>query len=399
MFQPKGFEKPVGLKDLLPDAVAKLRAIQQAVISCMTTWGYREVMTPTLEYYDTVGAASATPDHKLFKLLDRKGQTLVLRPEMTAPIARVVASMMRTVKHPIRLSYHANVFRAPEEEAGRDAEFFQTGVELIGDASAEADAEVIALAVASLHAVGVADFKLSIGHLGFLNGVLQEALPGDANEQDALKSLLLQRNLVGFSDRLRHMKIDPAQSKRLNELTRLRGSVAVCDSAAKLTNDKTALAALEHLRNVWLALEDYGVTDSVMLDLTMIGDFSYYTGVVFEGYSNALGFPLCNGGRYDQLYDQFDRPAPSTGFALKANRILELWNKQAAPVEAPIVIVYDEVSRSVAFLRARELRSSCSRPVITYAVTDSDRAGFSEANLLVQFNASEVESFFGGTGK
>lgn len=149
MSKPKGFEKPAGVRDYLPYAAEKLRAIERSVLDCMSGWGYRQILTPTMEYYDTVGMASSTSDRKLFKLLNNRGTTMVLRSDMTAPIARVVASMLKEEPLPLRLSYHANVFRAIEEEAGKEAEFFQTGVELVGDDSPEADAEVVALAVAS----------------------------------------------------------------------------------------------------------------------------------------------------------------------------------------------------------------------------------------------------------
>src|SRR5690606_17937018 len=144
---PKVFEKPSGLRDYLPEAARRLRAAELRVLQCMDRWGYQQIITPTLEYYETVGAASSTASERLFKLLDNRGRTLVLRSEMTAPIARVVSSLLREEPLPLRLSHHSNVFRAIEEEAGRESEFFQTGVELVGDDSPEADAEVIALAI------------------------------------------------------------------------------------------------------------------------------------------------------------------------------------------------------------------------------------------------------------
>ena len=166
--KPKVFEKPGGVKDYLPEAVQKLRTIEWNVLACMKSWGYRQIMTPTLEYYETVGAASSIVNEKLFKLLDKRGTTLVLRSEMTAPIARVVSSLLKEEPLPLRLSHHSNVFRAIEEEAGREAEFFQTGVELVGDGTADADAEVIALAVACLKAAGVTHFKITLYHTTIL---------------------------------------------------------------------------------------------------------------------------------------------------------------------------------------------------------------------------------------
>src|SRR5262245_15089772 len=189
----------------------------------MRRWGYEQIMTPTIEYYDTVGVASATSDQKLFKLLNQRGTTIVLRSDMTAPIARVVGSLLKDQPFPLRLSYHGNVFRAFEEEGGREAEFYQTGVELVGDASPEADAEVIALAVASLQAAGVPEFKIAIGHVGFLNGLFEETLPERANDQQTLKECLLQRDHVGYRDVLRNLQLSESVRRELEGILRLRG--------------------------------------------------------------------------------------------------------------------------------------------------------------------------------
>ena len=124
MSKPKVFEKPIGVKDYLPHAVTKLRRSKRNVLACMQRWGYEQIMTPTMEYYDTVGVASSTSDQKLFKLLNQRGTTIVLRSDMTAPIARVVGSLLKEQPFPLRLSYHANVFRAFEEEAGRRSGVF-----------------------------------------------------------------------------------------------------------------------------------------------------------------------------------------------------------------------------------------------------------------------------------
>ena len=207
MSKPKVFEKPLGVKDYLPEAVTKLRNIEFRVWLVWRRWGYNQIITPTLEYYDTVGVASSTVDKKLFKLLDRKGKTLVLRSELTAPIARVVSSLIKEQAFPFRLSYHSNVFRSIEEEAGRDSEFFQTGVELIGDASSEADAEVVALAIASLQAAGVEKFKIALGHVGFLNGLFHETLDDRSDAQLSLKEHLLSRDYVGYRKRLSRLSL------------------------------------------------------------------------------------------------------------------------------------------------------------------------------------------------
>ena len=377
MSKPKVFEKPTGVKDYLPHAVAKLRRIERDVLERMRLWGYEQIMTPTLEYYDTVGVASATSDRKLFKLLNHRGTTIVLRSDMTAPIARVVSSLLKERPFPIRLSYHANVFRAFEEEAGREAEFYQTGVELVGDPSPDADAEVIALAIASLKAAGVASFKIAVGHVGFLNGLFEQKLPGRFEEQERLKACLLQRDHVGYREALRALPLEDRLRGELEGILRLRGGREACEQALRLGCGPDAEASLAHLRQVWEALEAYGVQEQVLIDLTMIGDFSYYTGMTFEGYASSLGFPVCSGGRYDNLLEQFGRPAPATGFALKTTRILEVVEDEPNP--APMTLVaYAPKARREALAAAERLREQ-GIAAVTERLDAADEAGADEA--------------------
>jgi ATP phosphoribosyltransferase regulatory subunit len=368
--KPKMFEKPTGVKDYLPEAVAKLRSIETNVLNCMERWGYSEIITPTLEFYDTVGVASSTEDRKLFKLLDRKGTTLVMRSDMTAPIARVVSSLLKQQSFPIRLSYHANIFRAIEAEAGRDAEFFQTGVELVGDASSESDAEVIALAIASLQAAGVQEFKIALGHVGFLTGLFNETLQERKDEQQGLKECLLNRDYVGYRERIKALGLSTELQNELEGILRLRGGEEICAQARQVTKDPVAQQSIAHLCQVWDVLKAYGVSEHVLIDLTMIGDFSYYTGMTFEGYAADLGFPVCSGGRYDNLLTQFGRPAPATGFALKTNRILEVISKKPTESSLRILITYKAAQRKDAFHKAQELRSQGGTKVETRLLAD-----------------------------
>jgi ATP phosphoribosyltransferase regulatory subunit len=385
--KPKVFEKPTGVKDYLPHAVAKLRGIERNVLECMRTWGYEQIITPTIEYYDTVGVASATSDQKLFKLLNQRGTTIVLRSDMTAPIARVVGSLLKDQPFPIRLSYHGNVFRAFEEEGAREAEFYQTGVELVGDSSPEADAEVIALAIASLQAAGVPSFKIAIGHVGFLNGLFEETLPGRESEQEALKACLLKRDHVGYRDILRKLLIDAAWQQELEHILRLRGGQEVCNQALELSANEDAQAAIRHLCAVWDVLEAYGVQEHVLIDLTMIGDFSYYTGMTFEGYASHLGFPVCSGGRYDNLLAQFGRPAQATGFALKTTRILEVV-EDAIKAPGKTLVLYESGQRHAALAEAERLRK------IGYAAVTELLTNVSEDELLMVRHTAMVTDTF-----
>ncbi|EGG31549.1 ATP phosphoribosyltransferase regulatory subunit [Paenibacillus sp. HGF5] len=370
MSKPKGFEKPAGVRDYLPHAVTKLRRIEREVLACMDRWGYRQIMTPTMEYYDTVGVASSTSDQKLFKLLNKRGTTMVLRSDLTAPIARVMSSLLKDEPLPVRLSYHANVFRAIEEEAGREAEFFQTGVELVGDDTPEADAEVIALAIESLKAAGVEKFKIAMGHMGYLNGLLQEVLPDRTEDQESLKQDLLNRDYVGYRNTIASLSLTEVQQDQLEGILKLRGGREIAGQALEISSNELARASIEHLSKVWEVLEAYDVSRHVLFDLTMLGDFSYYTGMTFEGYAAELGSPVASGGRYDKLLRQFGRAVPATGFALKTNRILDGVQGEEIVEELPILIRYTASYRKEGLAKASELRAQ-GHSVITSILPDS----------------------------
>ncbi len=150
----------------------------------------------------------------------------------------------------------------------------------------------------------------------------------------------------------------------LSGVLRLRGGDEICEQARMVSQHPIAQDAIRHLCEVWDVLKAYGVSEHVVIDLTMIGDFSYYTGMTFEGYASDLGFPVCSGGRYDNLLSQFGRPAPATGFALKTNRILEVTGKENVEQPGRVLIAYDAEHREEALQLAKAMRSSDDEVII-----------------------------------
>ncbi|GED67636.1 ATP phosphoribosyltransferase regulatory subunit [Brevibacillus reuszeri] len=355
MAKPLGFEKPLGMRDILPESLAKQRHLEHLLGQCISRWGYEEISTPSLEYYDTVGAASATLTDRMFRLLDKQGHTVVLRPDMTTPIARVVSSLYKDIPVPIRLFYQANVFRAQEKEAGRNAEFFQTGIELIGDASDDADAEAIALAVFCLRAAGVETFRIAVGHVDFVDGLLEDAIEKES-DRNQFRQFLYERDFVGFRQLLSTLDIDSEAKDRLGALLRLRGGKGKIAEAYELTSNEKARRAVDTIASLWEALEGYGVTDDLLLDFNLIINLNYYTGVVFEGYAADLGSPLLGGGRYDHLLAQFGRPASATGFAIKMDRLLQVTPALASQPISRVLLCYTADCRKQALAEARLLR-------------------------------------------
>ncbi|MFY4774966.1 ATP phosphoribosyltransferase regulatory subunit [Metabacillus sp. RGM 3146] len=316
------FEKPLGMRDTMPSVYKSKKKVRESLQNEIERWGFDFIETPTLEFYETVGVQSAILDQQLFKLLDQQGHTLVLRPDMTAPIARIAASKLYKQGYPLRLAYLANVFRAQQREGGRPAEFEQIGTELIGDGSTYADAEMIALLVAVLKDSGLEDFKIAIGHIGFADSLFKEIL-GNQERADRLRRFLYEKNYVGYREHVKELPLSSIDKQRLLSFLTLRGGIEKADEAKSLCELAEGKDAIEELKELWAILGDYGVTDYVKIDLNIVSHMSYYTGILFEVYANHIGFPLGNGGRYDQLLEKFERPAPATGFGIHLDRLLE----------------------------------------------------------------------------
>ncbi len=373
MSKPFMFEKPLGMRDTLPLLYETKQKIRRSIADEIGCWGYQHVDTPTLEYYETVGNASAILDQQLFKLLDQQGHSVVLRPDMTAPIARVAASRLRGNSLPLRLAYDANVFRAQQREGGRPAEFEQIGVELIGDPTLSADAEVIALMTAVLEKAGLSDFTIAIGHIGYVNALFVEVL-GNEERAEGLRRFLYEKNYVGYREHIRTLGLSSIDENRLLKLLELRGTPEKIDEAAALVQSEEGKQAAGSLKKLWDILESHGVTRYARLDLNLVSHMSYYTGITFEGYADKIGSPLCNGGRYDQLMEKFDRPAKATGFGIRMDRLLEAAGTSEETPEVHCILFSDE-QRKQALEEAGQKRSEGLRVILQdiHGVEDVDR--------------------------
>ncbi|HWR29932.1 MAG TPA: ATP phosphoribosyltransferase regulatory subunit [Negativicutes bacterium] len=330
---------PYGTKDILPVDAARKRGMENELVKLFLNWGYQEVITPTFEYHETLKAGSPeTADDSSFRFFDRNGRMLALRPDMTTPIARVAVMRMKERPLPLRLFYLANVFRQEETQAGRQCEFYQAGVELLGTGSVAADAEVVALAVESLLAAGLIDFQVCLGQVDFISGIMSEA-GLDATTAHKVKQALIERNMVGLSELLEECRMEPGIKKLLQELPMLHGKMEMLQEVHGRVKNKISQSALDNLAAIYRLLENYGIDRYVMFDLGIIRDLDYYTGMVFEAYTTGLGYPICGGGRYDRMAGAFGREQPATGFAMGIERVLMAVERQGLDV--------DEVPRSV----------------------------------------------------
>ncbi|WP_254119696.1 ATP phosphoribosyltransferase regulatory subunit [Bacillus sp. FJAT-29790] len=356
------FEKPLGMRDTLPDLFEMKSTVRSLIEGEMKLWGYQFIETPTLEYYETIGTASAILDQKLFKLLDQQGKTLVLRPDMTAPIARVAASHLLKDELPLRLAYSAKVYRAQQREGGRPAEFEQIGVECIGDHTISADGEGIALMISSLKEAGLEDFQLSVGHIGFVREFFLHVL-GTEERVDALTRYLYEKNYVGYREHVKSLALSSIDKQRLLDFLKLRGGEEIIGQAYSLLENGLGKEALIQLQQLWEIMTDYGQEEKVKFDLTLVSHMSYYTGILFEVYAGNVGFPIGNGGRYDLLLEKFGKSAAATGFAIRVDRLLEALG-DIGENEPSYCILFSQERRQEAFRYAIEQRKSGKKVVL-----------------------------------
>jgi ATP phosphoribosyltransferase regulatory subunit len=385
----KMFEKPIGMRDTLPDLYRRKSNARRKIGNVIESFGYEFLETPTLEFYDTVGEASAILDQQLFKLMDKDGHTLVLRPDMTAPIARLAASRLYTGGYPLRLGYDTNVFRAQQREGGRPAEFEQLGVELIGDGTASADAEVITLMINSLKESGLTDFTVALGHIGYVNRLFIEIL-GNEERANQIQRFLYEKNYVGYREHVKSLPLSSIDRGRLLSLLKLRGEGDILQKASDLVQDEKALQAIQELRQLWTALEANKVTEYVKLDFNLIPHMSYYTGILFEGYSPRVGYPICGGGRYNQLLGKFERPADATGFAIRLDYLLEAVEENENP--SLECVMFSSERREEAIKFAADLRDQGKKVVL------QDIAGVKDVDSFTA-KFTEVTYYIGKTGK
>ncbi|MGZ3498036.1 MAG: ATP phosphoribosyltransferase regulatory subunit [Vulcanimicrobiaceae bacterium] len=313
---------PAGVRDWLPQEFAYKREIEEIIRALFRSWSYSEVLTPTFESYESLERGLGEKlMQQTFRFVDPHGSSLALRTEMTTPIARVVSARLRNASLPLRLSYIAPAFRYEEPQLGRMREFTQAGAELIGAPGVSADAETLFMAIETLDAVGLSDARFDINDAAIVDGVLQGAGLG-GEDLRACKELIADRNLVA----LRAFELEHAVNEKhfetVKRLTMLRGGDDVIALARPICKTPESKAALERLEELLERARRLGLRERINIDFALLRDLEYYTGFVFEGYIDDLGFSLCGGGRYDTLLPRFGLDVPAVGWMVGVERIL-----------------------------------------------------------------------------
>jgi ATP phosphoribosyltransferase regulatory subunit len=302
------------VRDWLPHELARKREVEQQMRAVFGRWAYEEVQTPTIERFDVLerGLGEETSE-LLFHFNDRRSTALALRPEMTTPVARLVSTRMREAPLPLRLAYVAPVFRYYEQpQEGRMRELTQAGAELIGAAGVDADAETLFMAIEALDEIGLRDARFDVNDARVVNGIL-DGVGLDEQAAREAKELIKTRNLVALR------KFERAA---LVEFAKRRGGHNAIEAARAICRTAESRAALDALHALLDRAEALGYGNRVTVDFALLRDLDYYTGFLFEGYVEEIGFSLCGGGRYDSLLPRFGFDVPAVGWTAGVERLL-----------------------------------------------------------------------------
>ncbi|MHA6253073.1 ATP phosphoribosyltransferase regulatory subunit [Oceanobacillus sp. CAU 1775] len=327
-----------------------------------STYSYQQVHTSTFEDYDMYASIRNTVNKdEMIKVIDQTGKVLVLRPDGTIPITRMTAQNTDINTSEQRLFYVLDVFRQTEENS-TDKESTQAGVELIGNKTPESDAEVIALAIHSLKDIGFKNFKIEIGHAGFVKELIKEAALS-ADELQQLQAYIQSKNIVEMQPYLQTLKISRELQNALYAIPLLYGEPEnVLKKTKEIIRNKNMQTILDNLQDVIEVLKDYEVMNHITLNLGLINNMDYYTDIIFQGFVDEIGKPVLMGGRYDNLGAVLGKDLAAIGFAFEVDILLQAM-KQAqltanSKLPNALSLQYEQATRKEALKLASELRDA-----------------------------------------
>lgn len=335
------YKLPRGVQDLLPDECYNLNVLKDRLGKLFEQSGYRFVSSAILDYYDTYSEiVCRIPQDRMFKLTDSDGKLLVLRPDMTLSVERMAAKLS---SEPQKLCYFSNIWNFREQGGISSREVLQAGVEMLGVSGIFSDAQTVSLAVESLLMLGVKDFIVDIGHVGFFRGLL--AASGlDSQKAELVRGYVNTKDIINAGRILREYGVDDRITKAILALPTLFGGEEVFARARALTDVEEALASVDSLERLYSMLKEFGYEKYITIDFGTVKSLSYYSGIVFTGLTKSIGVPVLSGGRYDNLANDFGRDCPAVGFAIGLKRVLVVLERQGDLTKAPdpeIIILSD----------------------------------------------------------
>ena len=329
------FTTPEGVRDIYGGECANKLKLEAKLRNKLHLYGFEDIETPVFEFFDIFSEERGTVKAKdMYKFFDRDGNTLVLRPDMTPPIARCAGKYFKDETKTVRLCYCAHTFLNFSEYQGKMKEVTQLGCELINDPSIVADAEMLAATIDCLLEAGLTEFRLDVGDVRPFKALVEEA-GLEEDKIQILKDYIVDKNSFGVMDFLDEENVSAEMKAVLTELPQFFGGVECLDRFKKLTSNKEAIQAVDHLKSIYELMKVYGFEKYISFDLGMISKYRYYTGIIFHAFTYDIGEPVASGGRYDRLVGQFGKDAAAIGMAIITDKLLLALTRQGLLKELP----------------------------------------------------------------
>ncbi len=382
------FYTPDGFSDTLPAVCEFKKETEAKLRKLFSLHGYSEIETPSIEYLDVYTDNDFVDAQNLYKLCDQKGRLICLRSDGTVPAARMAATILKDQKPPVRLSYIENMFRFNQVGGGKQSEFTQAGVELMGVNGSESDSEVIALAIKSALEIGIEDLQISIGQVKLFSGLMKQ-LNIDDWTANRIRDAISQKNVVSIEKISQECGLSDFDKETILMISEAQGTYDVIDAFRSRITNEEATKALDNVQEILDILDDYGYLKYVSVDLGMLSNLEYYTGMIFKGFTYEVGFAIIGGGRYDKTTEVFGKKMESVGFAIGVSLAITAMMRQGFKPEASkveVVIGYDKTikgARKGAIALADQMMAEGSSVIL-------DSAGMSQDELEAFADANDI---------
>lgn len=347
---------PDGTRDLLYKECKVIEKLLGNVNKLFHQWGYDEVITPTIEFYDTFNNYErGITQEEMYKFFDGNGRILALRADGTIPIARVVSTKLRQCKLPLRLRYSSKVFRLNESLVGKKNEFIDCGIEFIGGDTFQSDVEVLVMGIEALKESGIDDFKIEIGHIGIFNSLWDELDINDEYRQ-ALSELIEHKKLVELEELLNVINLSDEYKNIFRSLPWLFGGEEALAKGKKLISNLQVNKIINYLQGIYEAIKTLGYDQYITFDLGITPRIDYYSGIIFKGYVRGVGNYVLYGGRYDNLIKAYGRDLKAIGFSININGLSEAIDEESFLDKDEIINIYYNDSNFIAQLKKAEIK-------------------------------------------
>ena len=336
----------------------KFERIIKTIHKRFTTYGYKRIKTSAFEQYDLYSKVnSSINQNEMVKVIDRTGEVLVMRPDVTIPITRELAQNFPSLTSELRYFYVQEVFRQ-QIDRNESIESTQAGIEYFCQSSPEADAEVIALACHTMKDLGFLDIKIEFGHAAFFQEIIRKLLLTE-QQIDQLRALIQAKNVVELGPYLASLDVDGEIRDIIEQIPFLYGNpVEVYERIKGVVLSQEMQETLDYLMAVYDILKMYGLDQYLIIDLGLINHMDYYSGMTFQGYVEKFGKPVLMGGRYDRLGDEFGATLPAIGFACEIESLVKATESRDISSRSliDVKIIYETIQLAEAIAIANELR-------------------------------------------